>query len=599
MNKSNMKSLITICFSFFLIFPCLVSAEEITGYVTSNSIPFTKEANIESITRKDFVAPGVLHYLDAGDQIKILNYNEPTASTVEDCSSYFYQISYLYYGKSYTGYICADAVKTNIDTSKYAEEFTALGFPESYFEKLTLLKDAHPNWIFTAYKTGLDWNEVVEAESVVGENGGISYIQSSNPIYLSLSPYSYDPETKTYKMMEAGGWYAANTETVAYYLDPRNFLDSINIFMFENLGYNSNHQTIDVVNAIFEGTNLLPYAEDYMAAATAEGNNISPVSLAARSRQEVVLSNGELTDSANGESGYYNFYNLGAFSSCDNPVQCAIDFASGYEGKNTSYNRPWTTAKDAIIYGAQYIANGYINQGQNTLYFQRWNVTSNTYGNYSHQYMTNVEAPISEARKTQKAYNSIEGLLEQPIEFIIPVYENMPETVSLKPIEVDQDAIDEIEKENQAEDEKVDVIALLQEAGYQHNDGYITGVRVGAKASEMLTKLSLKEDVKVAIKDASGVNTIAGDSALGTNYILSITQDEVETSYRIVIYGDVNGDGKVSAVDYVQVKNCIMASSNLNGANKLAADVNKDGTISAVDYVNVKNYIMNGNSVIE
>ena len=35
-----------------------------------------------------------------------------------------------------------------------------------------------------------------------------------------------------------------------------------------------------------------------------------------------------------------------------------------------------------------------------------------------------------------------------------------------------------------------------------------------------------------------------------------------------------------------------MSSGSLNGSYKLAADVNKDGSISAVDYVNVKNYIM-------
>lgn len=41
-----------------------------------------------------------------------------------------------------------------------------------------------------------------------------------------------------------------------------------------------------------------------------------------------------------------------------------------------------------------------------------------------------------------------------------------------------------------------------------------------------------------------------------------------------------------------------MGSSGLNGSFKEAADVNKDGKISAVDYVNVKNHIMGSSSVL-
>ena len=66
-----------------------------------------------------------------------------------------------------------------------------------------------------------------------------------------------------------------------------------------------------------------------------------------------------------------------------------------------------------------------------------------------------------------------------------------------------------------------------------------------------------------------------------------------------MIYGDVNGDGKVTAQDYVKIKNYIMSSTELSGSYKLAADVNNDGSITAVDYVNIKNYIMGNNSVLK
>ena len=57
--------------------------------------------------------------------------------------------------------------------------------------------------------------------------------------------------------------------------------------------------------------------------------------------------------------------------------------------------------------------------------------------------------------------------------------------------------------------------------------------------------------------------------------------------------GDVNLDGKITASDYVNIKNYILGSKELNDQAKSNADVNSDGKITAGDYVLVKNKIMN------
>ena len=65
--------------------------------------------------------------------------------------------------------------------------------------------------------------------------------------------------------------------------------------------------------------------------------------------------------------------------------------------------------------------------------------------------------------------------------------------------------------------------------------------------------------------------------------------------YKISVLGDVNGDGKISALDYVRIKNHIMKTTSINeDVQLIAADVNDDRKISALDYVRIKNYIMNG-----
>lgn len=56
--------------------------------------------------------------------------------------------------------------------------------------------------------------------------------------------------------------------------------------------------------------------------------------------------------------------------------------------------------------------------------------------------------------------------------------------------------------------------------------------------------------------------------------------------------GDVNGDGKISSMDYVLVKNHILRIQILSGKGAIAGDVNKDGTISSMDYVLIKNHIL-------
>ena len=65
--------------------------------------------------------------------------------------------------------------------------------------------------------------------------------------------------------------------------------------------------------------------------------------------------------------------------------------------------------------------------------------------------------------------------------------------------------------------------------------------------------------------------------------------------YKISVLGDLNGDGKISALDYVRIKNHIMKTTLINEEVQLiAADVNDDRKISALDYVRIKNHIMNG-----
>ncbi|MEG2004199.1 MAG: DUF4127 family protein, partial [Clostridia bacterium] len=58
------------------------------------------------------------------------------------------------------------------------------------------------------------------------------------------------------------------------------------------------------------------------------------------------------------------------------------------------------------------------------------------------------------------------------------------------------------------------------------------------------------------------------------------------------LYGDINGDGQTTAMDYLALRLHIVNEKKLKGESLTAADVNKDGAINAMDYLAIRLYII-------
>ena len=71
-----------------------------------------------------------------------------------------------------------------------------------------------------------------------------------------------------------------------------------------------------------------------------------------------------------------------------------------------------------------------MNRGQDIVYLTKYNFDEN--GKPYHQYMTNFSGAYSEAQKNADKYRS-ENLMNEPYNFVIPVYENMPEKLCQMP----------------------------------------------------------------------------------------------------------------------------------------------------------------------
>ena len=357
----------------------------------------------------------------------------------------WYKVSLYQNEKSYTGYIEEKYLATSDEvflewTDEYVEEVAEESqankpmtmslpimtlsnypdvnqFPASYQNALLALKQKYPNWTFVKMETALDFNTAVSKE--LGEK---SWISSSQPASWK------NGATKQ------SGWSYASEGILRYYMDPRNFLAESSIFQFEQLTYNESYHTESAVQAIVANSFMsgdIP-SEDmtYAGAFTKIGKElkISPFHLASRVLQEQGAKGTSplISGTYTGYEGYYNYFNVGASGSTYELI---------VKGLTEAKNRGWDTRYKSLYGGASVIGENYILRGQDTLYLQKFNVSSNR--TYEHQYMQNIMAPASEAPNIKKAYSDT-GALNNSFVFKIPVYSNMPASACSKPETIDE-----------------------------------------------------------------------------------------------------------------------------------------------------------------
>ena len=183
--------------------------------------------------------------LSIGDSVSISG--ETTVS-----GDIWYNVSGTKNGKSFNGWTIGRYISvsyTDGGNSDYAQQLRNAGFPDSYIPNLAALHAKYPNWTFQALSTGLDWNTVLDKEM----KNGVNLVQSSaDDSKKSTNSGAYNWYTNKWTEYESG-WVSVGRDYLAYCMDPRNFLNETNIFMFEDISYNSN-QTLAGVQSIVAGS---------------------------------------------------------------------------------------------------------------------------------------------------------------------------------------------------------------------------------------------------------------------------------------------------------------------------------------------------------
>ena len=329
------------------------------------------------------------------------------------------------------GFVSAKYIEVNNNAEyqhdgDFEEYLTSQGFPESYKPYLRQLHAQHPQWIFKAADTGLDWESVLAAESKTGT----SLVASSSPAsWKSMAEGAYDFTTGKYIEYDSGGWVCASKEIVAYYLDPRNFINPIGAFQFLTHSYDETTQTKEGLQKVIKNSFMSgsfpesgydTYADVLMEAGKISG--VNPYVLASMILVEQGSSGagGCISGTVSGYEGYYNFFNIGAYKSGS---MSAVTRGVWYASQSGSYGRPWDSRYKSIVGGARFYGAQYVQQNKNTLYFKKFNVMNGLSSVGTGQYMTNIQGAESEAASLRNGYTDS---LSDPITLIIPVYKNMP-----------------------------------------------------------------------------------------------------------------------------------------------------------------------------
>ena len=314
---------------------------------------------------------------------------------------------------------------TKENLNNYYNSLRQKGFPESYLSYLAEIHARHTNWEFNAEKINLNFDDVVNGESIYGRN--LLEGSAFNRGYYSMDSNTYNIlSDSVYEYPTERGWYNASKEAVAYYLDPRNYLNEKYIFAFESLQFNSSHDT-DTISKILSGQSFWPsiyknysgnVSTDIINATREVG--ISSVHIASRIKQEISgvstsdpRLGGTFTHNNNSYSKYYNFFNINVYGS--NKILNGMIYA---------LNHGWNTPYKGIHGGASFIYNDYVGVNQDTMYYEKFDVSTSN-GHYDHQYMQNLSVVPQETTSTYKSYVNLGNYINKNMSFTIPVYNNM------------------------------------------------------------------------------------------------------------------------------------------------------------------------------
>ena len=626
--------------------------------------------------------------------------------TVTDTVGSWIKVKYKSGGKEISGYIYNDKDYVYINSYNPDTSFTTQlkNFPESYRAALKELNKKFPEWKFVPDYVNTSFSSSVEAQlanmrkQVDGSYHPISWRSMDKGCYdwnasewifnnggwtgasKQVVSYYMDPrnflnEDAIYMFLEQSYGNGTYTATGLKKIVKGTFLDTLNTVYIDGSNItvrktaSSTGTKVDSISncdvkvtetkgswlkiSYKKGSttksgyisNNKNYVQSYIdiILEAGEQSGVSPYVIASKIIQEQgvcidkdgKVSLGSLISGEyKGYEGYYNFFN---FSASGSTTAAVIKNGLAYAKKED-----WNTLSKAIINGAKKYSAGYIEIGQDTFYYQDFNVFFEEY--LWHQYAQAVHDAYGKGCNLGDFYSEITDL---NLIFRIPVYSSIPSKVSAKPVwnskhnnyyfnsisvsgltpsfyrytysydlKVTDDTIIDVKHPSTASlacDTEFELKKGNNEITLKvkSQTGYTNSYKISVNASKACNlyinnKSSSSNSSNNSSNSSSSNNSSSNSSNSSSNSSnssnnSSITSSEnnnidennsSEGSELKISLGDINNDGKITISDMANVRLHLLKKYTLSGNAFFAADVNNDSKITISDMANIRLHLL-------
>ena len=261
-----------------------------------------------------------------------------------------------------------------------------------------------------------------------------------------------------------------------------------------------------------------------------------------------------------------------------------------------SYSETNLTNKDVVVTINASDINVTNNEGENTYTF-----TEN--GTFTFEYIRRGRNQEIEAKvnNIDKKTPEISNLKDRQILFesiVLNISDENLETITLKKDgqvityaqgeKIQDKALYELTVTDKANNETKVTFRIADKPEYNYNikENNILGIKVKTTKAQFTKNYVTIEDYKIYHNDTE----LKDDDVVSTGDIVKLSNGN---TYTIIVAGDINKDGKVTAYDLSMLRNYILRISELNSIEMLAADANCDEkTVGASDYSRIREIIL-------
>ena len=132
----------------------------------------------------------------------------------------------------------------------------------------------------------------------------------------------------------------------------------------------------------------------------------------------------------------------------------------------------------------------------------------------------------------------------------------------------------------------------------EENPAYLVNVALNDSVADIISQFT-NTDIRAFKADGTEITDFE-NTKIATGTILRLySGEEIVDEITVVLKCDVNGDGKVNAVDKAQINGYFLGTKTLEGAYLLSCDINGDGKINAIDKAQINSYFLGNKNIYD